>query len=552
MELGPLVDDFVRHIALERGLSPHTVDVYGSDVRRWLRFLGDNGIPQDTDHLGVVHVRHFVQQLSSAHLAPRTVMRCLSALRAFFTFLCRYHGLTSNPAAEVDSPKLPDTLPRPLTHTEVARLLDATAQNYFSLYRVRDRCILAVLACLGLRRQELMDLRLEDWDAEQRVVTVRSGKGSRDRALPLTDELVALGEAWLEVRPRSSEPYLLLSRHGEKLSANGLQRMLQRVADAAGLEQRPHMHMFRHFAGTAIVNNHASGGIEQARRILGHVSNSTVSVYAHLNVDDLRPAVRDNAALSGLPVRTPGPAQAHAGLGPAADIAAGEVRDMLRELPKGWQGATQTVDWLITEWARHCLPANGRPLSWGEVVAVLFDRQTVPTLTLDQHFALAEFGRAVRRRMLSRRKLSTDEVLACAAELGGGMAQSRPVGEGTTAAELRAVAALLPGRDGSGDIAGVTAGLVSASARLYALRPDLPNGRQTAEVITGLLGWGLGLPPLIIPATHRRLWDLLLRQAAEGDRSSAVVFCLSQIQGVTGELLRLLATQDHAGDSTEE
>lgn len=396
MELCPLVDDFVRHISLERGLSHNTIDQYDRDLKRWLRFLDENGIPPDTDHVGVIHIRNFIQTLSLSQLAPRTIMRYLACLRSFFTFVCRYHGLPSNPAEAVESPKLPDTLPRLLTHTEVARLLDACEQNYFRLYRVRDRRIVAVLACLGLRRQELMDLRLEDWDAEERMAMVRAGKGSRDRALPLTDELVALGAAWLAVRPETGEPYFFISRHGQKLAAHSLQRMLQRVSDAAGMERRPHLHMFRHFAGTAIVNNHNSGGIEQARRILGHASNSTVSVYAHLSVDDLRPAVRDTGAMSGIPLRTRGSGQDTVTLGPAADMALAELRDVLKELPERWQSVPAVVDWLIAEWARHCLPADGRSFSLCETGAVLHRRQTVDTLTLDQHFALAEFGRAVR------------------------------------------------------------------------------------------------------------------------------------------------------------
>lgn len=152
MELCLLAEDFIRHIHLERGLSHNTVDQYDRDLKRWLRFLEENGVPPDTDHVGVIHIRNFVQSLSLARRAPRTIMRYLSCLRAFFTFACRYHGLTENPAAAVESPKLPDTLPRLLSGTEVARMLDACDQSYFRLYRVRDRCIVAVLACLGLRR----------------------------------------------------------------------------------------------------------------------------------------------------------------------------------------------------------------------------------------------------------------------------------------------------------------------------------------------------------------------------------------------------------------
>ncbi|MEN6544525.1 MAG: tyrosine-type recombinase/integrase [Armatimonadia bacterium] len=552
MELCLLAEDFIRHINLERGLSHNTVDQYERDLKRWLRFLHDNGIPPDTDHVGVVHIRNFIQSLSLANRAPRTIVRYLSCLRAFFTFVCRYHGLSENPAAAVASPKLPDTLPRLLTGTEVARLLDACEQNYFRLYRVRDRCIVAVLACLGLRRQELMDLRLQDWDAEERVVMVRAGKGARDRALPLTDELISLGSAWLAVRPTTGEPYFFVSRHGQKLAAHSLQRMLQRIADAAGLESRPHLHMFRHFAGTAIVNNHSAGGIEQARRILGHASNSTVSVYAHLGVDDLRAAVRDTGAISGLPLH-PGPScEDFTGAGPAVSFALFEMRRMVCELPENWQTRTVVVDWLVAEWSRHCLPTDGRPYCHASAVAVLYERQTVTGLTLDQHFALAEFGRAVRRRMLGRRDMTVNDLIAVTEELGAGIAGRDPVGEGATVEEIRAIAGLLPNRGKPGDVAERMMCLVTAAARLHCLKPDLPNGRVAAEAVAGLLCWSCGLPPLVIPASQRLLWDLLVREIAAGNRGTATVFCASLIQGMAGAALQLSAIEDNAGHPLDD
>ena len=94
--------------------------------------------------------------------------------------------------AAVTAPRVPHRLPQTLTHTEVYKLMEACEASYFRLHRVRDRCIIGLLACLGLRRQELMDLRVEDWDATERVLRVRSGKGDRERLLPLTDELIAL------------------------------------------------------------------------------------------------------------------------------------------------------------------------------------------------------------------------------------------------------------------------------------------------------------------------------------------------------------------------
>ena len=111
MGLSPLVQDFIRHIDVERNLSHHTVEQYTRDLRRWLRYLEENQVELDTDRVDVHHVRSFVRELSSSGLSPRTVTRILACLRSFYTFVCRFHGVPQNPAAAV-----PPVLPKKSIH----------------------------------------------------------------------------------------------------------------------------------------------------------------------------------------------------------------------------------------------------------------------------------------------------------------------------------------------------------------------------------------------------------------------------------------------------
>ncbi len=338
MQLQVLVEDFLRHIELERGLSPRTVVQYGDELEKWLAYLSQNGIPADTDDVSVDHLRRWVQDMSSAGLAPRTVKKRLSCLRSFYAFACHYHGLPASPAAAVMSPRIPHTLPDVLTRSEVARLLEACEANHFRLYRIRDKCMLLICCTLGLRRQELLDLRLDDWDAEQRTVRIRKGKGDRERLLPCPDELNAVVSQWLEVRPRTDQPYLFVSRQGYRIGPDSLQHMLARASKAAGLD-RPHLHMFRHFAATAIVNGH---GTEQARRILGHAGYDTLAVYTHLSVEDLRPAVNHTAAMAGISVRAAGDA-ADPRLDPGTELAGKQLQDLVASMPDDWRQSPSPV-----------------------------------------------------------------------------------------------------------------------------------------------------------------------------------------------------------------
>ena len=510
-----------------------------------MKFLEESGIPLDTDDVNTIHIRNYMQSLATAGRSPRTIMRRVACLRSFFTFACRYHDLPSNPVAAVVYPKLPETLPDLLTHTEVARMIEASEENHFRLYRVRDRCILAVLACLGIRRQELIDLSLRDWEESRSELRIRSGKGFCDRVLPVPPELARFIADWLKIRPETTVDNLFLSRNGRPLSSQSLQRMLRRAAAAAGLEDVPHLHMFRHYAATAIVANHSSGGLEQARRILGHASNATVSIYAHLSVDDLRPVVRDNAILSGIaPAGEPGDAKAT--LEHGTEITLDELLRVLGSLPDGWQREAECRDWLAVEWTRHCIADTVVSYAFADVAAMVCDRRTVPELALDVHLAATEFAHVAVRRLTAKHRHCVADLVDVGEDLARGPSGQLARGEGLSRAHLSRLEKLLPA-DSVGAV-GVIEGLAAVASELRGLRVDVPGGRVAIELLLGLIAWGRGLPPLIIPASDRSLWRLLLHRHAGGDPGLAVAYCVARLTDVASGLLAALSVRLKGGD----
>lgn len=533
MELAPLVADFIRHIDVERQLSPHTVDQYGRDLREWLNYLEAEEIPLEVEEISTFHIRQFVAHLFEQRgLAAVTVKKKLACLRSFFVFACRYHGAEQNPAAAVTSPNIPERLPEVLTDQEIARLLEACDENYFRLYRVRDRAIIAVLATLGVRRQELFDIRLQDWDAHERTVRIRSGKGDRERILPLTDELVSLIKRWLDVRPATDQPWLFVSRHGHQLAAQPMQRMLRRLAEAAGLDQKIHTHMFRHYAATSIVQNDSAGGVERARRILGHASLDTLSVYTHLSVDDLRGAVRDNAARSGVTGSTRIDPQTMT-VDPGTELAASRLQQVLAEFPEDWQEREEVINWLAVEWTRQCVPGDILPFPFEAVNAILTFRRTVEGLTLDQHLAVAEFGATVISRLTTRRTHVVEDVIPIGEELQGRATGGVASGEGVRAADLRRLDELLPEPDEAGVLPTIAA-VVAVASRLSTYRVDIPSGRMATELLLGLLAWERGLPPLIVPAAGRILWRGLLQ--GSGETGTGVGYALALLTDSLADL----------------
>lgn len=531
VKLTDLVADFARHIQHERNLSDNTVQQYSRDLKQWMEHLRSIDVPLDTDDVQVAHLRQFVQHLAKDRgLSPVSVRTRLACLRSFYKFCLQYHDISYNPAAAVASPNVPHRLPEVLTDSDVAGMLEACDESYFGLYRTRDRVALAVLCTLGVRRQELVDIKLDDWDADRRTLRIRSGKGDKERLLPLTDELISLGERWLEVRPECDEPWFFLSRQRTKLSPASIQRMIGRVAEAAGIEKNVHCHMFRHYAATAIVQNNASGGMEQARRILGHASTESLSVYLHLSVDDLRPAVQDNTRRTG--IRKGSAARTETvKVDPGTELSAKALQRLLDELPADWQADSHIMEGLVVEWTRHLL-ADEMPFAADQVRAILVERRTVEGLTLDDHLTISEVGALIARHLNS-----TDHGVEQALEIGEELERTSfgqsAKGDGVSAIQLRELNALMPEGDG---VLSTVAGIVAVASQLQSHRIDIPCGRQSIEMILGLLMWDRGLPPLIIPSASRNLWRLLLDRALNEDTVPSVAWCVSRATEVVGEV----------------
>ncbi|MBU0515538.1 MAG: site-specific integrase, partial [Proteobacteria bacterium] len=177
----PLVDEYLAHLGVERGLSRHTVDGYSRDLRRLLnhldhRLLGGPGEVQE------LHVVDFMVALEKAGLAPRSRARVLSAVKGFFSWLARERVIGSTPAEDLETPRFTGKLPTMLSSDEVERLLGAPDAG--TDRGRRDRAMLELLYAAGLRVSELVGLRLDGYRADAGFLLVW-GKGGKERVVPI-------------------------------------------------------------------------------------------------------------------------------------------------------------------------------------------------------------------------------------------------------------------------------------------------------------------------------------------------------------------------------
>lgn len=285
---------YLDHLAVERGLSEHTLSAYRRDLRRYVAFLTRRDMLEPGE-VEEATVRSFVASLSASTHGPddapyraTSVARTLSAVRSFHRFLLREGVTDRDPAVGVPQPRLPRSLPRPLPVEDVRRLLEAPDEG--SPAGLRDRAILELLYGSGLRISELTGLDVDDLDLEEGSVRVL-GKGGKEREVPLGSfGRDALGAYLTRGRPAlasvATRGAVFLNARGGRLSRQSCARLLSRYVRLAGIERRVTLHTLRHSFATHLLEGGAD--VRVVQELLGHASVATTQIYTLVTARHLR------------------------------------------------------------------------------------------------------------------------------------------------------------------------------------------------------------------------------------------------------------------------
>lgn len=282
--------EFFVYLDAEKGCSPATIEAYRSDLKLFRKFLRSDGTSQAIEEITPEVLRRYIAAMSSAGLAASTRARRLYALRSLWQYLETADLVSSNPTRKVATPRREQRLPTYLSAEECARLLAACDDNHYVDLAFRDRAILTVLIYQGLRRAELLGLRLGDVNLDAMTLLVRRGKGGKSRLLPLATQTAAAVEDWLEFRPSSSDGALFVTRGGKPMSPTDLNRMFRRTVERSGVRREDvTLHTLRHTFATLLLKEGVD--VRSLQRLLGHASIETTAQYLHLQTEDLRGAL---------------------------------------------------------------------------------------------------------------------------------------------------------------------------------------------------------------------------------------------------------------------
>jgi integrase/recombinase XerD len=283
-----LLQIFLNHCAIERGLSKNSVNAYRRDLEKFLTFLESRSLQLDKVQLDDLF--EFTKTLRNQNLGEASIARKIVALRSFYTFLEKDQGML-NVSKELTPPKIPKRLPKALTVNEVSDLMNSCDD---SLIGVRNRAIIETLYATGARVSEVVALDLDDiGKSEDAILTVRvRGKGGKQRVVPLGSYAQqAIDQYLVRVRPifikRNNQTALFLNESaGTRLSRQSAWSIVSDAAQKIKMDRDISPHALRHSFATHLLDGGAD--IRVVQELLGHASVTTTQIYTLVTIDKLR------------------------------------------------------------------------------------------------------------------------------------------------------------------------------------------------------------------------------------------------------------------------
>jgi integrase/recombinase XerC len=302
---------FLKHLALNRNASAHTVRAYESDLSQFLASaaasLGVKRSELRPAELDRSALRTFLAEVHKAGQSRATAARKLAAARTFLRYLRREELIDDDPGALVATPKREVRMPAHLSEGEMDALISAASDD--SPLGRRDRAILELFYASGLRLSELVGLDLEDVNVSAKMVRVL-GKGRKERLVPFNTSTAKAIRAYLNVRPSRNDA-LFVNFRGGRLTVRSVDRIVRRYVAATSARMGISPHALRHSFATHLLQRGAD--LRVIQELLGHARLSTTQRYTHVNATQLLAVYRKSHPRAG-------------GAGAAGEAGAGKTR----------------------------------------------------------------------------------------------------------------------------------------------------------------------------------------------------------------------------------
>jgi integrase/recombinase XerD len=287
------IENFLDYLRVEKGFSENTIEAYRNDLNQMADFAeaeaARRGKGASWGGFGREEMLSHLLNLKERNYAATTMSRKVAAAKSFFAFMTAEGKIKENPTGNIHSPAVGKSLPKPISISEVRRLLEQPGKRS-TLEAKRDEAMLQLLYASGMRVGELIALDVDDVNTAEGYVRC-FGKGHKERLIPIhKPAALAVAKYLEETRPQlvhnADDKAMFLNRRGERLTRQGFWQKIKEYAKAANLSVEITPHTLRHSFATHMLSGGAD--LRSVQELLGHANISTTQVYTHLTSDHIR------------------------------------------------------------------------------------------------------------------------------------------------------------------------------------------------------------------------------------------------------------------------
>ena len=268
------LDKYLDYLSFEKKYSINTLESYKNDVEGFLTFLKKNSTPINSD-LDYSFIRQWIVELSEKRISPITINRKTSSLKSYFNFLIRTGCISKSPLKGHRNLKTKGKIIEPFTQKEIEKIFQDFTNDGIN---DRDMLIIEVLYSTGIRREELINIKVSDINFENQLIKVK-GKRNKERLVPILPSLKNSIQKYLS---NNSSKYLFSSKDGGRISKSTVYRIINRYFRKVSTKAKLSPHVLRHTFATHLLNNGAD--INSIKEILGHSSLSSTQIYTKIKM----------------------------------------------------------------------------------------------------------------------------------------------------------------------------------------------------------------------------------------------------------------------------
>ena len=281
-------ESFLQYLKIEKRYSPHTIRSYQNDLNQFYSFLSDNLIPDNPEGISSHDIRAWIVKMMDSGINPASIHRKISCLRVYFRWLRKEEIVKTDPLEKVMLPKRKKTLPVFVGEESLNTLLDN--DNFGDDFAgLRNRTIIEMLYMTGMRRSELIGLRIADIDFSGATIKV-TGKRNKQRIIPLTNPFIKRLQEYLrsrnEIMKAENEGWLFITEKGNKLYDKCVYNLVKGYLSMVTTIEKRSPHILRHTFATHMLNRGAD--LNAIKELLGHANLSATQVYTHNTFEKLK------------------------------------------------------------------------------------------------------------------------------------------------------------------------------------------------------------------------------------------------------------------------